>query len=464
MLPCDLLPASHSNLLGPFASRLPGGRSVGYIAPQVNDQSKIYSDAENPLDAVIMNITTVRIGLLGLGNIGQGVASMCESGRQTLNARGVDLKIAGVLEKYLDRERDFTPSDALITDDVDAFFEHDYDMVIEVLGGTRPAFDFASRALQKGIPVVTANKAMMAAHGAELFQMADDNNTEIRCEASAIAGVPYLSALRDRPLVSRVEEVSGIFNGTSNFILSSMQKEGVSFDAALDDAQKRNYAEPDPTMDVELFDAADKLVVIFQHLGITGMTRDDLDVTGIRPLKVIDFANAEKLGGTIKPVAYGKQVGDKVQSFVSPCFVPEAHPLATISYVINAVRLQSEHIGDLVFSGPGAGREVTAATILDDVVEIVTSKGRLKAPPLCYENSDREVEAAITAWFVRFELSGESEASLRNQLASKGVEVLSSATAEHEGQQILHILTQPISRESLQAAVGENAVLFRALS
>lgn len=419
-----------------------------------------------------MKQINVRIGLLGLGNIGQGVARLCAAARGTFNHRGLDLEVTGVLERDLDREREFMPRNAKMTGDADAFFNGEYDMIVEVLGGVRPAYDFVARALQKGVPVVTANKAMMAAHGVELYQLAADHNTTIRCEASAIAGVPYLSALRDRPLIARANEISGIFNGTCNYILSSMQNDQVSFDDALADAQARGYAEPDPTMDVELKDAADKLVVIVQHLGITGVFPKDLDVKGIRGLEVLDFVHAEQFGGTIKPIAYGKLSDDKLDAFVGPTFVPKKHPLANIHYVINAVRLQSPEIGDLVFSGPGAGRDVTAATILDDVVEIVTAKGCRPAPTVCLGSNDRKVVSPHTPWFIRNELreNGGDEAVI-NKLAQLGISVRQSVTTEQDGRTIVHVLTHARGRDMIEKALGQlkaelttNSVALRALT
>lgn len=418
-----------------------------------------------------MKQINVRIGLLGLGNIGQGVARLCAAGRSTLNRRGVDLAVTGVLERDIERQREFMPRGAKMSADADTFFEGQYDMIVEVLGGVRPAYDFVARALQRGIPVVTANKAMMAAHGVELYQMAADHNTSIRCEASAIAGVPYLSALRDRPLVARVAEISGIFNGTCNYILSSMQNDQVSFDDALADAQERGYAEPDPTMDVELRDAGDKLVVILQHLGITGVLPKHLEMTGIRELEVLDFVHADHFGGTIKPVAYGKIGDDKIDAFIGPTFVPKNHPLASIQYVLNAVRLRSGEIGDLVFSGPGAGRDVTAATILDDVVEIVSAKGGLQPPTVCFGRNDRKVVSPNTAWFIRNELreNGGDEAVI-NQLANQGISVRQSVTVERDGHTVVHVLTHARGRDVVEPAIKQleaklttKTVAFRAL-
>jgi homoserine dehydrogenase len=418
-----------------------------------------------------MESINVRIGIMGLGNVGQAVARLCSAARGVLNRRGVDVDVIGVLERDTERPREFLPRGAKLSSDFKSFFEAEYDLIIEVLGGVNPAFDFVSQALKRGIPVVTPNKALMAAHGVELFQLADENNTALRCEAAALAGVPFLSALRDRPLVARVAEISGIFNGTSNYILSSMQHDKVSFDQALADAQERGYAEPDPTKDVELIDAAEKLVVILQHLGIGGVRSDSLDRTGIRQLKVLDFVQAEALGGTIKPVACGKIEGDKIKAFICPTFVPRHHPIAGIQYVLNAVRLRSSEIGDLVFSGPGAGRDVTAGTILDDVVQIVTADSRLKPPTVCFGTHEYSVSSPATGWFMRSELSenGGDEAVV-SKLAALGVSVSHSLSSEQDEQTTVHVLTHPRERQvidpaiaKLDAELGSKTTAFRAM-
>ena len=402
----------------------------------------------------------VRVGLLGLGNVGQAVARLFAGSRGLLRRRGIDLLVAGALVRDAVRAREFAPRDTLLTDDPEQFFAQPYDLVIEVRGGVHAAFDYIARCLRAGVPVVTANKSLMAARGVELFQLAAENGTALRCEASAIAGVPFLSALRDRPMIARVSRLAGILNGTSNYIVSSMAESGLSFADALRSAQEKGYAEPDPTFDVQGIDAAEKLIVILQHLGITGVRTASLEIVGIDRLRTTDFEQAAVFDGVIKPVACAAITDDEVHAFVGPAFVPRTHPLAAVSYVRNGICLSGREIGDLVFTGPGAGPEVTAGTILDDATQIVTEGADVLPPAVTLGSNDRRAVAPASAWFVRCVLpaGGTSEAAVRNVrdvLASSGVSVRrASFTADAAGCWVVYALT----------AVREPAVIHDAVA
>lgn len=425
--------------------------------------------ARKPSDPV-----TVRVGLLGLGNVGQAVARLCAASRGQLRKRGIDIAVTACLVRDAQRAREFAPAGAQVLDDFDAFARQDFDLVIEVMGGVHPAFDFLERCLQSGIPIVTANKSLMAARGVELFQVAAEYGATLRCEASAIAGVPFLSALRDRPLISRVHSLSGILNGTSNYILTRMAVDGVSFADALRGAQDKGYAEPDPTLDVQGIDAAEKLVVILQHLGITGVRVSSLEVRGIDTLQVADFRQAHAFGGAIKPLVKAEITDETVRAFVGPAFIPSHHPLAQVNYERNGIRLRGPDIGDLVFTGPGAGPEVTAATILDDAVQIVSEGTNLLPPSVSLGLNDRVVEPRTSPWFVRCTVTAADDPGTTAQrvtaaFAQAGIGTQHVATQPNDTQHYVYLMTRPCdpgvlfdNLTPLEQKLGGGIQVFRA--
>ncbi len=402
-------------------------------------------------------VRPVRIGLMGLGQVGQAAARLCAATRGTLRERGVDPQIAGVLVRDAGKAREFTPREAVTTSDIDAFLVQPYDLVIEVMGGVRPAHDLVERCLRRGIPVVTANKSLMAAHGVDLFRTAAECGVTLRCEASAIAGVPFLAALRDRPLIARVQKLSGILNGTSNYILSSMEADGVAFDAALDDAKAKGYAEPDPTNDIESIDAAEKLVVILQHLGISGVRTSELEVVGIGGVEPHDFAQAGVLGGAIKPVASAALGDTHVEAFVGPAFVPHRHPLGGVRYERNGIFLQGPAIGELCFTGPGAGPEVTAATILDDCYQVIAEGAGGLPPVIARGGLVRRAAAPKTGWLLTVQFpevrdAVDAEQAALALLAGVDVTTRRSVASVKDGRSVVHALSHPRRREAVLRA------------
>jgi homoserine dehydrogenase len=219
---------------------------------------------------------------------------------------------------------------------------------------------------------VTANKSLMAAHGQALGELARRRRTPLRYEASCIAGVPFLGTFERRPLASRVRGVTAILNGTSNSIVAGLER-GASFEAALLDAQRLGLAEPDASADVSGRDAAEKLALLIRQFGHLVVAPGDIEARGIDVIGALDLRAARRLGGTLKPLASAKWTGRSVDAFVGPAFVPDAHPLARISGATNGIVLDA--IGGVqCFVGPGAGPDVTAATLLDDVVEIMNER------------------------------------------------------------------------------------------
>lgn len=315
----------------------------------------------------------LRIALLGLGTVGSAVARLARSASDLLHRRGFDPNPVAALVRTPSPERAAAAAVACLTDDRDVLFARPIDLVVEAIGGVEPAYSLVHRALTSGIPVVTANKSLVAAHGETLSDIARANGVSFRYEAACIAGVPFLGTFAQRPLATRVHGLTAILNGTSNAILSDIAA-GASFASALERAQRLGLAEPDPSMDISGRDAAEKLTLLVGLFGSRRVRCDDLHTTGIGAIDPIDLCAAEDLGGVLKPIAHAAWADASLEAFVGPAFLPQAHPLARISGRTNGILIDAVG-GRQLFAGPGAGPDVTAATILDDVCEAAARPG-----------------------------------------------------------------------------------------
>ena len=345
---------------------------------------------------------TVRVGILGLGQVGQAVARIAPEATR-LRSAALNLRIVGALVRDISRPRRCSKPARLTTNPA-AFLRGNYDVVIEALGEIEPARTIVSRLLGRRIPVVSANKALIAAHGPELAALARRRGTVLRYEASALAGVPFLGAFASRPLVSDVHRLAAVVNGTSNFILSALEHEGQSFERALERAQALGLTEPDPSRDLDGRDAADKLSLLASLFGWGAIGSERFEIQGIRDVTPQDFEVARALGGTIKPVVCATRVDSTLSAFIGPAFVSQRHPLASLSGTLSGIQFAGRYISDLFFSGPGAGPEITAATILDDVAEAVMLVPAHR--PVRRVSTPVTLAPAATEWFVRARFPG----------------------------------------------------------
>lgn len=401
---------------------------------------------------------TVRIGLLGLGHVGQAVARLAASALPTFMRRGLRPIVGSALVRDASKPRDRGPNEFSLTDDPDAFFHQRFDIIIETLGGIEPARSYVERALSAGIPVVTANKSVMAAHGPALADLARRRGTKLACEASAVAGIPFLTLMNRRPCCGDITRVAGILNGTSNFILSRVALTRCTLDAALHEAQRRGFAEPDPALDLSGRDAAEKLIVILHHMGIRGVCPGDLEVHGIHDIGPADLARAATLGGTIKPVACAEIDQDSITAFVGPVFVARGNPLHDVDGVENAICLSGPRVGPLIFRGPGAGPDITAATLLDDVAELVVARnsdGFHFDAMLTEIAASRRVVAPRTCWFLRCIVPNETPfPHVADCLKAQGVETAGLAGGPSgQAERSVYLTTGSASRLDMEAAV-----------
>ena len=315
----------------------------------------------------------VKLGILGLGTVGTGTVQLLQDvvGRNLL-LQSVEIYRVGVrsLAKIRDVE---LPGDVLTTDLESIVNDPAVDIVVELIGGLEPARSLILQALNNGKHVVTANKAAIARFGAEIFTTANEAGVYVMLEAAVGGGIPVIQPLKQSLSVNRIHTITGIVNGTTNYILTRMQTEGSNFSDVLADAQRLGYAEADPTADVDGLDAADKIAIL-ASLGFDGrINLEEVYCEGIRQVSKTDITYAEKLGFVIKLLAIAKQYSPSspLSVRVHPTLVPKAHPLASINGVYNAILVEGEPIGQVMFFGPGAGAGATASAVTSDILNLV---------------------------------------------------------------------------------------------
>jgi homoserine dehydrogenase len=360
---------------------------------------------------------TCRIGLLGLGNVGSAFARMTRSAGSAFETLGFSPSVTVALVRSVGRPRPAAPFTNRLTASPDEFFAEPVDVVVEALGGVEPAYSLVRHALDRGVPVITANKSLIAAHGDALSQVARRRGTALRFEASCIAGVPFLGMFERRPLGSSASGITAILNGTSNAILTAMST-GTPFAEALADAQRLGLAEPDPTMDISGADAAEKLTILLRIFGRLIVSPSAIPTSGIAAVEATDMAAAAAFGGAIRPVSYASWQADRVHAFVGPAFLGGRHALVRVAGVTNGIEIRSE-AGTQSYVGPGAGPDVTAATLLDDVAEVVTER-RVRTPSPAPAAAARSVVRPESAWFVRLD-GARRESDVADLLGSYGI-------------------------------------------
>ena len=319
--------------------------------------------------------SVVRVGVLGCGTVGASLVALVERQNATIHARtGLSLEISRIAVRDLSRSRPINVENAVFTSDAMAVAtDPSIDVIVEVMGGISPARELLLAALAAGKPVITANKALLAAYGSELFAAAEAAGVDLLFEAAVAGGIPFIRPLRESLLAEPVLRVMGIMNGTTNYILTRMSEAGADYSEALAEAQSLGYAEADPTADVEGHDAAAKIAIVASIAFGAEVTGADVECEGISKITADDIAFATRHGYSVKLLAIAERFsapnGDELSARVHPCLVPNAHPLAAVRDSFNAVFVQGEAVGDLMFYGRGAGGDPTASAVLGDLVD-----------------------------------------------------------------------------------------------
>ncbi len=314
----------------------------------------------------------LRIGILGCGVVGSQVAKQLLRHQKELSTRsGAELILTKIAVRDLKAPREGIDSGLLTTDSKSIVTDPEIDLIVEVMGGIEPARELILLAIENGKSVVTANKALLATHGADLYSAADARGVDLYYEAAVAGAIPILRPLRESLVGDHVTRIMGIVNGTTNYILTKMDEDGLGFDEALEGAQNLGYAESDPTADIEGFDAAAKAAILAGLAFHTRVTSTDVYREGITEITATDVAVAQSMNHVIKLLAIAELTpDDRISVRVHPALIPRTHPLASVRNAYNAVFVEAEAAGELMFYGRGAGGAPTASAVLGDVVAV----------------------------------------------------------------------------------------------
>ncbi|MEQ1533157.1 MAG: homoserine dehydrogenase [Sideroxydans sp.] len=314
----------------------------------------------------------INVGLLGIGTVGGGTFTVLQRNAEEIARRaGRPIRIVVVADKNVDLAKKVTGGACRVTDDAfSVVTDPEVDIVIELIGGYGVAKELVLKAIANGKHVVTANKALLATHGNEIFKAAQDKGVMVAFEAAVAGGIPIIKAVREGLTANRIEWIAGIINGTTNFILSEMRDKGLSFDTVLKEAQRLGYAEADPTFDIEGVDAAHKITILSALAFGIPMQFDKAYIEGISKLDAIDIKYAEQLGYRIKLLGITKRTPEGVELRVHPTLIPTKRLIANVEGAMNAVLVQGDAVGATLYYGKGAGAEPTASAVIADLVDV----------------------------------------------------------------------------------------------
>jgi homoserine dehydrogenase len=400
----------------------------------------------------------VPVALLGYGTVGAAVHRLLEeSGDEIERATGHRLRVTRALVRDPGRERGFSPAPGVLTSDVaDITGDASLQVVAEVMGGVEPAATYVLELLRRGVPVVTANKQLVAQRGAELFEAAAAGGVQLRFEASVCAAIPVIKVLRESLVVSNVHRVLGVVNGTTNFILGEMEL-GKSYADALAEAQRLGYAEADPTSDVNGADAAAKMAILATVAFGSRVSLDDVEFEGIEDVTQEHVAAARSLDMRIKLIGRATHADGRFDVHVGPAVVDRSHPLAAIDGAFNAVMLQGDAIREITLEGPGAGGVETASAVVADMVSIVgtTGTGFLQNDPV-WRSLERLPSGELRSpFYLRLEVEDRAGvlARIAQLLAAEDVSVARLVQQPGERGAVLHIVTHEAPASRVDAAL-----------
>ncbi len=411
---------------------------------------------------------TIRIGVIGFGTVGAGVVETLLKNASLMAQRtGVNLVLTKIADLDTTSDRGITLPPGLLDSDAMALIHSpEVDVVVELVGGTTIARKFVSEALKLGKPVVTANKALLAFCGEELFRLAREHNTEIYFEASVGGGIPCIKALREGLVANHVEAMYGILNGTCNYILSRMENEKADFSLVLEAAQKAGYAEANPSTDVDGYDTANKAAILASLVYGKWFTLDDVSVQGIREVTLTDIEYAAQLGYRIKLLATIRKTGDKIQLCVRPALVSRESLLGNVSSVFNALWVKGDIVGATMYYGRGAGRAATASAVVADLVDLALNRQRncpRRVTP--FPVYDQSLQLATkdeiqSRFYVRCQVKNRAGvlARLAGVFAGHGISIASVSQHEQDARKDtvpMLLLTEKASQSAMDGALNE---------
>ncbi|MFN0302042.1 MAG: homoserine dehydrogenase [Burkholderiales bacterium] len=412
----------------------------------------------------------INVGLLGIGTVGGGTFTVLSRNREEISRRaGRDIRISMVAEKDIEKARRIVGDAATIVADAARVVESpDIDIVIELIGGYTVAKDFVLRAINNGKHVVTANKAMLAIHGNEIFAAAQAKGVIVAFEAAVCGGIPIIKALREGLTANRIEWIAGIVNGTSNFILSEMRDKGLPFDTVLKEAQARGYAEADPTFDIEGVDAAHKTTILSALAFGIPMQFTKAYTEGITKLTQDDIKYAEQLGYRIKLLGITKRTERGIELRVHPTLIPTRRLIANVEGVMNAVLINGDAVGQTMYYGAGAGAEPTASAVVADLVDIartLTTDPGNRVPHLAFQPDQLTniailpMEDVVTSYYLRMRVLDQPGvlADITRILADRSISIdamVQREPGEGEDQVDIIMLTHETREKNVNDAIA----------
>ncbi|MQM35605.1 homoserine dehydrogenase [Accumulibacter sp.] len=417
----------------------------------------------------------INVGLLGIGTVGGGTFSvLTRNGEEIARRAGRPIQVSVVADRNLERTRQLTKGSCRVTDDAFAVVsDPDVDIVVELIGGDSVAKELVLQAIANGKHVVTANKALLAKHGNEIFAAAQKQGVMVAFEAAVAGGIPIIKALREGLTANRIEWIAGIINGTTNFILSEMRDKGLSFDVVLKEAQRLGYAEADPTFDVEGVDAAHKLSIMSAIAFGNSMSFDQAHIEGISQLDAADIRYAEQLGYRIKLLGITKRTSEGVELRVHPTLIPTRRLIANVEGAMNAVLVKGDAVGPTLYYGKGAGAEPTASAVIADLVDVTrmhTADPEHRVPHLAFQ-PDAMVDLpilpmadVITSYYLRLRVADRTGvlADVTRILADQEISIdamIQREPAEGEEQTEIIMLTHQTRERNIDAAITRIASL-----
>lgn len=412
-----------------------------------------------------------KVGIIGFGTVGAGVAENLLANVDVIAKRtGVRPVLTKIADLDITTDRGVKIPEGILTTDAMSVIDT-CDIVVELVGGTTIAKKFILEALKKGKSVVTANKALLSHYGQELFEAAEKSGADLCYEASVAGGIPIIKSLREGLVSNRIERIYGIMNGTCNYILTRMEREGADFAPVLADAQKLGYAEANPSLDIDGFDTAHKTSILASLAFGQWFSQEEVYVEGIRDLELSDLAYADELGYRIKLLGIIKNENGDVQMRVHPTLIPKQTLLAGISDVFNGVVVDGDTVGQTLFYGRGAGRKATASAVVADITDAALNYAndcRQRVPNFragAQFEKILPIENIVSRFYLRLQVKDTPGviAAITQILAERGINI--SSLIQHENQSgntgsvSLVILTHPVMERNMRMALSELGVL-----
>ena len=355
----------------------------------------------------------ISVGIIGFGTIGSGVVKILQDNSDIIKKRlGVIVEVAKIADLDITTDRGIKVNPKILTTDAQEVINHpEVNVIVELIGGYEPARSLILQAINAGKHVVTANKALLAKHGSEIFSISEDQQVSIGFEAAVGGAIPIIRAIRESFVANKIYSIEGIVNGTANYILSKMSDEHCSFDLALKEAQEKGFAEADPTFDIEGIDSAHKIAILSQLAYGTSVKFEDITIQGISSVTIHDIECAREFGYRVKLLAISKFDGDFVDIRIHPAMIPQSNPMANVNGVLNAVRVCDDLMEENILIGHGAGSLPTGSAVIADIIEIardILSGSKLRVPPQSFQNIEIKtipilnIESIDSEYFLRF--------------------------------------------------------------